>query len=711
MTTDVHKVAGANVDKYDRSGDALYTMDDARQSQTRIADFTRWVRKELGLNLHTYAHLHAWSTQDLSGFWTAVTQFFDVHLGGGSGTVLDGSEMPDVRWFPGATVNYAEYALRYQGPGDAIVGISQARERERLTRDELRAAVSACRAGLADLGVGVGDRVAGYLPNVTEAVIAFLATASLGAIWSVCSPEIGVSGAVARFAQIQPKVLIGVDGYVFGTKIIDRRAELQRVAAQLSSAQVVVLVPLIGGHNPPSGWLAWATLLNRRSTDLEFEQVAFDHELVVVFSSGTTGPPKPIVHGHGGILLEHLKWLGLHFDLRPDDRFLWHTSTSWIMWNVAVSALLLGSTTVLFDGDPTHPDAGHLWDLAGSEEITCLGMGATLLAGGEQAGVELDRQKLHRLRTVGSTGSPLPVHSYYWIYRWLPDVLLSSVSGGTDVASAFLGGSPLLPVFAGEISASCLGVDAVGVDGDGHPVIGERGELVIRRPMPSMPVGIYGDQDGTRLRESYFAVFPGQWRHGDWVRQTDRGSWVVEGRSDATLNRGGVRLGTGEYYSFLNQDSQIADSLVVFLDGEDGDPGKLLVFLKTAPGVRPDGQIEIEIRDQIRRELSPRHVPDEVYVVNDIPLTHSGKRMEVPIKRLLSGLPLDVAVPIDAIANPACLEEYDHIRHRRSGNGTSDLRRTLQSEYNGRNHDPGSDLLVKGYDDVRFSKTERGSTA
>ena len=600
----------------------------------------------------TYDDLWRWSVDELDDFWVSLWDHFGV---GSSYDAVRVGEMPGTRWFPGATLNYAERALARTGPSPAVLARSQTRGPVDLTWDELRDRVGRCRAGLQRLGVRTGDRVVAYLPNTPEAVIAFLATASLGAVWASCPPEFGVRSVTDRFTQLDPVVLLTVGGYRYGAKDLDRSAEVAAIREALPSLRHVVEVPYAGPAVP--GALAWDDLLAEPSS-LAFEPVPFDHPLYVLFSSGTTGLPKAIVHGHGGILLEHLKSLVLHHDLGPDDRFFWFSTTGWMMWNLLVSGLCAGSAIVLFDGDPGFPDLGALWAMAAETGTTVFGASAPFLMNCRKAGLALP--DLPAVRSVGSTGAPLPAEGFHWVYEQLPHVWLTSVSGGTDVCTAFVGGSPLVPVVAGEISCRYLGCAVAAYDESGSPVIGEQGELVITEPMPSMPVGFLNDPDGAKYRAAYFERFPGVWCHGDWITITERGSCTITGRSDATLNRGGVRLGTSEFYAVVEALPDVADSLVLDIDG------RLLLFVQPAPGVELDHALRRRIAAELRSNLSPRHVPDEVHAVPAIPRTHSGKKLEVPVKRILTGTPAAQVVSPGALADPGAVAPFEAISRQRA---------------------------------------------
>ncbi len=629
---------------------------DAR-ARTRIGDYLRWLEQTDGRSFDDYDALLRWSIDDLDGFWSSIWRHFAV--GDDPGPALVDATMPGARWFPEARLNWAEHTLRLSGRRDddvVVIGRSQTRERVELTAAQLRDEVARVRAGLAALGVRPGDRVAAYLPNVPEAAIGLLATASLGAIWSSCAPEFGTRSVVDRWSQIRPSVLLTIDGYRYGEREVDRSAEVAAIREALPSIGSTVVLPYLGDGSSIPDAIGWEEL--RASLGpLAFERVPFDHPLFVLYSSGTTGLPKPIGHGHGGILLEHLKIHALHHDLGPADRFFWFSTTGWMMWNYLVSGLAVDASIVLYDGSPAHPDLGALWRMAAEEGVTYFGTSAPYLMGCRKKGLRPgDLADLSRIRGIGSTGSPLPAEGFRYVYEAIsPTVQLQSVSGGTDVCTAFVGASPLVPVREGEISCRHLGCAVEAFDPDGRPVIGEQGELVITRPMPSMPVGFWNDPDGTRYRAAYFEDFPGVWRHGDWITFTERGSCVISGRSDATLNRGGVRIGTAEFYAVVEGLPEIADSLVVHLD-EEGD--RLLLFVALRDGATLDGALEARIASELRTQLSPRHVPDEIVAVPTVPRTLTGKKLEVPVKRILTGTPPDAAAARGSLADPTALDPF-----------------------------------------------------
>jgi acetoacetyl-CoA synthetase len=644
------------------SGEVLWAPPGDIRDHSRIGAYLRWLSDERGREFADYAALWQWSVDDLPAFWRSVWDYFDVVSATPPGEVLADARMPGARWFPGTRLNYAENVLRMPGIGDdepAVIAYSQTRPPVTLTATRLRDEVRRVRAGLRRLGVVQGDRVAVYAPNIPETYVLMLATASLGAIFSSCAPEFGTRSVVDRWQQIAPKVLVAVDGYRYGDKAVDRTGEVAAIREALPSlAHTVVL-----SYLDPGGPDGWAELAAPTDEPMSFAQVPFDHPLYVLYSSGTTGLPKPIVHGHGGILLEHLKMLALHHDLGPGDRFFWFSTTGWMMWNFLASGPAVGSAIVLFDGNPAAPDLGELWRIAAASGMTFFGTSAPFLLSCRKAGVvPSEVADLSSLRGVGSTGAPLPPEGFQWVYEAVGrDLLLASVSGGTDVCTGFVGGVPLLPVYVGEISCRCLGARVEAFAADGEPVLGELGELVVTAPMPSMPVGFWGDEDGKRYREAYFDVYPGVWRHGDWITIEERGSCVITGRSDATLNRGGVRLGTAEFYSVVEGLDEVVDSVVVHLEDPSGGAGELLLFVVLAEGLELDDVLRARIARELRTALSPRHVPDDIFGVRAVPRTLSGKKLEVPVKRILTGTPVESAAAKGSLANPDSLSAFEHL--------------------------------------------------
>jgi acetoacetyl-CoA synthetase len=627
---------------------------------SELTRYQRWLTATQGRTFADYQALWAWSTTDLGGFWGSLWEYFDISASTPHERVLGSRMMPGAEWFPGARLSYAEHIFRGKRDDEvAIVHASETRPLAELRWGELRELTAQIAAGLRANGVTRGDRVVAYMPNISETTAAFLACASIGAVWSSCSPDFGVRSVIDRFAQIEPKVLLTVDGYAYGGKEIDRRADITALQGALPSLECTFVLPYLGDEGN------WDDLL--QPGELTFEQLPFDHPLWVLYSSGTTGLPKAIVHGQGGILLEHLKKLHLHMDAKPGDRLFWFTTTGWMMWNLLVGGLLTEAAIVLYDGSPGHPDLNRLWDLAADAGITCFGTSAAYISACMKAevdprgGSEMHGRDLSRLRSVGSTGSPLSPDGFRWIYDSLGDVWLFSTSGGTDVCSAFVGGVPTLPVYEGELQARSLGAKVESFDDEGNALIGQVGELVLTEPLPSMPLFLWGDTDGSRYHESYFSMYPGIWRHGDWIEITERGTAIIYGRSDSTINRGGVRMGTSELYSAALALPEIVDALAVDLPRE-GTPGWLALYVVLRQGARLDDELGGRIKARIRDDCSPRHVPDEITAVPAVPRTLSGKLLEVPVKRILMGAEPATVASRDSLANPDALDWF--VSHR-----------------------------------------------
>jgi acetoacetyl-CoA synthetase len=633
----------------------LWQPNPATVACSQLAAFRGWLASHRGIVAADYDALWRWSVADLEGFWGAFAEFAGVRFHAAPQRVLSSESMPGTRWFPGATLNYAEHALA-SGPGKGDDDLAVIFRREDGTRGQLsygllRHRVAAARAALAALGVRRGDRVVTLAPNSPDTLVAFLATASLGAIWSSCSPEFRARAVADRFAQLTPTVLIAVEGYVYGGECVDIRSTVDALRGQLPSLRTMVTLA------------QWDHLLAAHpDAELAFEAVDFDHPLWVLYSSGTTGLPKGIVQGHGGIVLEHLKALLLQSDARPAERVFWFTTTGWMMWNFLISGLLVGATIVLYDGSPAHPDLGALWRLAAAERVGYFGTSAPFIQACRKAGLRPGMDcDLTALRAIGSTGAPLPAEGFRWVASEIgPQVQTCSVSGGTDLCAAFVCAAPDVPVWEGEISCRALGAAVVALDETGVELDDEVGELVITKPMPSMPVCFWDDPDGVRLREAYFGVYPGRWRHGDWIRITPRGSCVIYGRSDATLNRGGVRMGTAEFYAVAEGLDGVLDSLVIDTSGSGsgaGQEGELLCFLVLAAGTSL-ADIEPRLRAALRENLSPRHVPNRFIVVDDVPRTLNGKKCEVPVKKILTGVDPARAVSPGALRNPDSLHPF-----------------------------------------------------
>ncbi len=643
-------------------GTVLWEPSDERVSNANLTRYLQWLKAEKGLEFDGYHSLWGWSVGELEDFWLSLWEFFQIKAATPYRKVLSERIMPGAKWFDGAELNYAEHVFRNMTPEHpALIFQSEIQSLMEISWDELHQKVSSLAAALRNMGVQRGDRVVSYMPNIPQTVIAFLACASIGAIWSSCSPDFGTRSVIDRFSQIKPKVLFAVDGYQYGGRAFDcspATAELQR---SLSSLERTVLVPYLKsdvGTQAMERAVIWEELMNQ-SGDLVFEQVPFDHPIWVVYSSGTTGLPKALVHGHGGILLEFMKFLGLHVDLKPGNRFFWFSTTGWVMWNILQGGLLTGATSLLYDGSPGFPDMDVVWDFAEKSEMNVLGTSAAFITACMNAQMEPGKNhNLSQLKAMGSTGSPLSPEGFRWVYEKVKgDILLGSTSGGTDPCTGFLGACPLLPVRAGELQCRCLGVNAQAYDEDGQALIDQVGELVIADPMPSMPLYLWNDPENKRYLESYFDMYPGKWRHGDWVKITPRGSGVILGRSDSTINRLGVRMGSSEIYSAVEDLEEILDSLVI---GFESPGGKYLMplFVVLREGAELDDTLKAKINQKIRSALSPRHVPDEIYAIAEVPCTLNGKKLEVPVKKILSGISVEKAVNVDSMSNPDAIEYF-----------------------------------------------------
>lgn len=662
-----------------QEGDLLRSPTEDEIQNSRLKEFQGFIESSVAKRFHDYEELWSFSTTEVELFWNLIWEFF--HVKGSKpgqlentgqswsythrGLVLSSRQMPGARWFEGSSCNYAENALSH--PDDQVAVLCQSESRPELksyTYGELRTEVARIQGCLKDLGVSAGDRVAAYAPNIFETLAFFLASASIGAIWSSCSPDFGISAVVDRFAQIEPKVLFAVDGYHYGGKLISRTEEIGAIAQALPTLGAVVVLNYSGNSShklQSSKVLDYSSLVSEQnqSRGPYFERIDFSHPLWILYSSGTTGLPKPIVQSHGGIVLEHLKAIGLHLDLRPGDRFFWFTTTGWMMWNFLIGGLLLGVTAVLYDGSPGFPDLNRLWELAESAKITYFGTSASFIQSCQKAGLHPGEEfNLSSLRGVGSTGSPLSPENFRWIYENIsPELQLASVSGGTDVCTAFLGSSPWHPCKAGEIAARCLGCKISAYDEAGGSVLDQVGELVIEEPMPSMPLQFWNDPDGSKLFEAYYSYFPGKWRHGDWIKIKPSGACVIYGRSDSTLNRGGIRMGTSDFYRVIESFDEISDSLVVDTS-HLGREGELIAFVVVNPQYQLTSDLIGAIKAKIRSELSPRHVPDRIVPVPSIPRTINGKKMEIPIKRILCGEEPEKVLAKGALSDPNSLDFY-----------------------------------------------------
>jgi acetoacetyl-CoA synthetase len=651
-------------------GAPLWEPSAEARARATLTRYLEWLKTARGLTFDSYDALWQWSVTDLEGFWGTIWEFCGIKAYRPYRRILSERRVYDAKWCPGAEVNYAEHALGRRDGHPAVVFRSEDRTSVTLTYAELAQQVAAVAAALRRLGVRRGDRVVAYMPNIPEALVAFLAAASIGAIWSSCPPEFGTRSVVDRFRQIEPRVLFAVDGYRYQGKAYDRMGAVAEIQRALPSLEATVLLPYLAPVPNTDGLQRvrlWRDLLATDHSEMVYEPVPFDHPLWVLYSSGTTGLPKAIVQGHGGILLEHLKVLRLHLDLGPEDRFFWFTTTGWMMWNLIIGVLLVGATVILYDGSPTYPDMTALWRLAAETGMTYFGTSAPYLMACAKAGLDPGRAfDLARLRGLGSTGAPLPPEGFQWVYEHVKrDLLLASISGGTDVCTAFALSCPLLPVRAGEIQCRGLGAKVEAFDDRGQAMIGEVGELVLSEPLPSMPLFFWNDPGMERYRASYFETYPGVWRHGDWIKITPQGSCVIYGRSDSTLNRGGVRIGTSEFYRVVEEMPEVLDSLVVDT-GRLGREGRLLLFVVLRDGAALDTILRSSIKQRLREAMSPRHVPDEIYAIPEVPRTINGKKLEVPIKRILDGTPAESACSPDAMSNPQALRFFADLAQKRS---------------------------------------------
>ena len=649
-----------------RVGDVLRPVSADWRANSNVGRYMSWLATERQVFVDTHEELWQWSVSDVATFWSSVWDYFGVKSGH-TGEVLTGS-MPGATWFSGSALNYAEHMVGTSADHDrtAIISYSQTRVEERVTFGELRRRVARARAGLQRLGVGRGHAVAAYLPNISETLVAFLATASLGATWASCPPEFGAKSVIDRLGQVRPTVLLMAGGYGYRDRYIDRTVDVDEIRAALIMVRHVVHVPY--GEATIDEAVQWADLM-AHDGPLTFDPVPFDHPLYVLFTSGTTGLPKPIVHGHGGVLLEHLKWMGLGLNLGPESTFLWYTTTGWMMWNALISGLLVRSAIVLVDGDSAWPATDELWRLAAASQATFVGMSPGYVAACRKADMQPGlAHDLGQIVGVGTSGSPLSPDGAAWLYEQVgPAMMLNNLSGGTDICTALVGGSPALPVYAGELSGPCLGVAVTTFDEVGREVAGRVGELVVTQPMPSMPVAILGDADGSRYASTYFEPWPDVWRQGDWAELTDRGSFVISGRSDATLNRGGVRLGTSELYAVAEALPDVADSLAVHLEDAGDGPGELILFVvRTPDSTKSIGELAAEIKGELRRQLSPRHSPDTIIEVDAIPRTLSGKKLESPVKKILRGATPDNVASRQSLVDPGALDVFVEIAASRS---------------------------------------------
>ncbi|MBK7407247.1 MAG: acetoacetate--CoA ligase [Saprospirales bacterium] len=641
----------------------LWTPSAAFRKGARLTHYMEWLRENKGLTFNDYASIWKWSVENLEAFWASLWEYFSVKAHAPYEEVLKGSEMPGYEWFTGSTLNYAEHIFRARNDKNpAIIFQSERQPLIEISWGEMERQVASLRTHLQSVGVKKGDRVVAFIPNIPEATYAFLATCSLGAIWSSCSPDFGASSVLDRFQQIEPKVLIAVDGYQYGGKPFDKREIVKELVEQLPTLQHVIYLPYLNtgadAREIPKA-VSWQDTFRGDAPDLQFDPVPFSHPIWVLYSSGTTGIPKAITHSQGGVLMEHFKYLAFHNDVHPGERFFWFSTTGWMMWNFVQASFLAGATIVLYDGSPGYPNLNVLWEFAEKAGIHHFGTSAPFLVACMRQGLEPGKENdLSMLRSIGSTGSPLPPDAFKWVYNSVKeDLWLCSMAGGTDVCTAFIGGCPLEPVYEGEIQCRGLGCALEAWDDAGKVLIDEVGEMVIIRPMPSMPVFFWNDPLGERYRASYFEDYQGIWRHGDWVKVTSRGSLVITGRSDATLNRQGVRIGTAEIYRVIDTFPEIKDSLIVNLELPNGDH-YMPLFVLMNTGHDLDEDLIKRIAKALRTECSPRHVPDKVIAAPDIPYTISGKKMEAPVKKILLGIPKEKAANVDSMRNPESLEFF-----------------------------------------------------
>jgi acetoacetyl-CoA synthetase len=654
-------------------GAMLWQPGAERIARANLTHYIDWLGQR-GRRFDSYEQLLQWSLDDLDGFWASIWEYFAIRSSQPYECVLARREMPGAEWFPGARLNYAEHALRFERENvEALLYLSERRGLQSLSWPEFAGQVRRLATRLRELEVAPGDRIIAYLPNSPEAVIAMLATVSVGAIWASCGPDYGTRGVVDRFAQLTPKIAFFVDGYSYGGKIFDRRDEISAILKQLPTLQRVIFVSHIAPAdqwNPSDHTLRWDEALAGPPVsreDFKFEQVPFDHPLWILFSSGTTGLPKPIVHCHGGITLEQCKAVSLHMDCHPRERMFFFTTTGWMMWNFLVSSLLVDVVPVLYDGNPAYPTPDVLWKMVADSRASFFGASPTYIGILEKAGiVPKERFDLSSLKSILLAGSPVTAECMEWVFKNVkPDVFAHPGSGGTDVCTGMVGGVVIQPVYAGEIQARQLGVAAHAFDESGHAIIDEVGELVITVPMPSMPVGFWNDADGSRYRDSYFDLYPGVWRHGDFFLVNRRGGCFVLGRSDATLNRHGVRIGTAEVYRSLINVPEIEDALIINLD-LPGGRFFMPLFVKLRAGFELDEALIERIRAQMRKDYSPRHVPDRIYPVGRIPYTLTGKKMEVPVRRILMGVAPEKAANRSAMADAGALDYFiDYFRTQR----------------------------------------------
>jgi acetoacetyl-CoA synthetase len=656
-------------------GQLLWTPDPEFAGESNVARYIRWLRDSGRAEVSDYESLRRWSVDQIEKFWASIWDYFEVASSAPYRQVLDRRTLPGAKWFEGSRVNYAEHLLRHAARARedeaAIRHLTEFRPLADMTWHELAAAVRKLATQLRKLGLRPGDRVVSYMPNVPETTIAMIATVAIGAIWSSAAPEFGVKTVIERFAQIEPKLLFAADGYRFGGKTFAREIEVRRIAAELPTLEHIVWLPYLEGNGIAAdsrmpadlrGMLRWDDLMSASEIPADrfrFERVAYDHPIWIVFSSGTTGLPKAIVHSHVGVLVEHLKLLHFHVGLKPGSTMFFYSTTGWMMWNLLIAALLTGSAIVLYDGNPAYPNLDFLWQLAADSGATSFGASPTFIQMMEKAAIEPGRRfDLARLEAMLISGAPSTPETFAWCYRHVkPNLWVTSQSGGTEICSGFVGASPTLPVYAGEIQTRMLGMDVHAWSDDGKELVDAVGELVVTQPFPSMPIKFWNDAEGKRYRESYFDTFAGVWRHGDFIKINARGGCYIYGRSDSTLNRYGVRIGTAEIYRAVEQEPEVADSLIVCCELPGGN-FFMPLYVRLKPGFELDDAMRARIERRLREDCSPRHVPDKIYAIAAIPYTLTGKKMEVPVRKILMGWPLDKAASRDAMQNPEAIDYF-----------------------------------------------------
>ncbi|MBH74205.1 MAG: acetoacetate--CoA ligase [Dehalococcoidia bacterium] len=656
-----------------KEGSVLWQPSPERKATSNIANYIEWLSRTRNLNFEGYIDLWNWSVDDIDAFWESLWSYFKITYSHTYSHVIDNSKMPNTNWFQGAKLNYAEQSLKLNTDNTAIISKSEIRNISKISHRELTQRVGSFSDGLRKLGVKKGDRVCAVMPNIPEAIIGFLATASIGAIWSACSPEFGINSIIDRFQQIEPKILITVDGYRFGGKDFDKTSDIKDLSNTIKSLDTTIVLPYLSTkpNLDINKYIIWDEV-ESETHDPIFEQVPFSHPLWILYSSGTTGLPKPIVHSHGGIIIEHMKVLSLHLDLKQADNFFWFTTTGWMMWNLLIGGLLIGSTLVLYDGDPAYPNLDTLWKFAEDTGTTYFGTSAPFIQSCMKANLNPSKHfNTSLIKGLGSTGSPLSPEGFKWVYDNVNEtLLLGSFSGGTDLCTGFVGPIPLLPITAGEIQCRCLGAKVEAYDPSGKSLLNEVGELVIEKPMPSMPTNFWNDLGNKRYHQSYFDLYPQTWRHGDWIKITDRGTCIIYGRSDSTLNRGGIRMGTSEFYRIIDSIKEIDDSLIIDLP-TNNEESQLILFIAVASKLGMTSDLDDKIKTQIRSNLSPRHVPNQIIRVESIPKTLNGKKLEIPVKKILSGTPVHEALNIESVSNPDSLKLFVNFS-KKQANRTED---------------------------------------